>query len=130
MSNLFNGGPVDGGTFPAQIWGTYMKAARRGYCKDFQKPKAPFKAKPLKRTYRPAPVQRRPLAPGDIDPSTGLRIPPPVPTAPQVQPRIRRPAPRPPATGGNSYDPDAYNPDVYNNPPQPEVVEPTATPPP
>jgi penicillin-binding protein 1A len=32
---------VAGGTFPAQIWGTYMKQAKGGDCGDFKKPSTP-----------------------------------------------------------------------------------------
>jgi len=34
MTNLYQGGPVAGGTFPAEIWGDYMKGAKRG-CPTF-----------------------------------------------------------------------------------------------
>ncbi|MGI9097070.1 MAG: transglycosylase domain-containing protein [Solirubrobacteraceae bacterium] len=109
MPNLFHGGPVDGGTFPAEIWGTYMKAARRGYCKAFPKPNHPFKPKPLKRRFNPgppAPVQ--PVAPQpQVDPGAGTTKPGTV-QPPRVAPP--RPAPRPPATGGQNFDPDLYQP--------------------
>jgi penicillin-binding protein 1A len=35
MKTLYNGGPVAGGTFPAEIWGDYMGSATRGRCADF-----------------------------------------------------------------------------------------------
>jgi penicillin-binding protein 1A len=47
MRTLFQGGPVAGGTFPAQIWGQYMKHAKGKCCGAFQKPKAPFVASPF-----------------------------------------------------------------------------------
>jgi penicillin-binding protein 1A len=37
---------VAGGTYPAQIWGRYMRAVKRG-CDDFPAPKHPFKASPF-----------------------------------------------------------------------------------
>ncbi len=38
---------VAGGTFPAQIWGAYMKQAKGSYCGDFRAPKEPFRASPF-----------------------------------------------------------------------------------
>ena len=37
---------VAGGTYPAQIWGRYMKAVKRG-CGGFREPKTPFQAAPF-----------------------------------------------------------------------------------
>ncbi|HEV3002056.1 MAG TPA: transglycosylase domain-containing protein [Solirubrobacteraceae bacterium] len=37
---------VAGGTYPAQIWGAYMKQVKRG-CPDFKPPKTPFQASPF-----------------------------------------------------------------------------------
>ena len=37
---------VAGGTYPAQIWGTYMKQVKRG-CGDFPEPRTPFSATPF-----------------------------------------------------------------------------------
>ncbi len=39
MQTLYRGGPVAGGTFPAEIWGDYMRVATRGRCVAF--PSAP-----------------------------------------------------------------------------------------
>jgi len=136
MGPLFHGANVDGGTFPAQIWGEYMKAAARGFCGDFKKPDKPFKPKAFKpRDARPAPVQpslsaeelaaqaRRAQQQAQADHSA-------------VKPGAGAPqAPQVPQTGGKGYDPGAYNPDIYDNPPQQEVPpdtgagEPQATPP-
>ena len=133
MPNLFNGGPVDGGTFPAQIWGDYMKAARRGYCGDFAKPDKPFKTVPLKRkdsggrngnpvdpqvAPRPAPQPR-----GTYEEPARPNLPPPPP------PRVTPPRPPPPpATGGNGYDPSQYESDPPPAPPPPRSDEQVATP--
>ena len=118
MGPLFNGANVDGGTFPAQIWGQYMKAAARGFCGKFQKPKQQFKAKAFKRKRaNPAPVQPQ-YTPDQL-----------AEQARQAQEQVQRdqgairPTPSTPqsGTGGNGYNPDAYNPDVYDNPPDVEV---------
>ena len=47
MSYQFFGGPVDGGTFPAQIWGDYMNRVKGSYCGDFAPPKEPFVSSPF-----------------------------------------------------------------------------------
>jgi penicillin-binding protein 1A len=47
MNSQFLGGPVDGGTFPALIWGTYMKQAIGKRCGDFTQPTQPFVSQPF-----------------------------------------------------------------------------------
>jgi penicillin-binding protein 1A len=51
MTGLYHGANVDGGTFPAEIWGTYMKVAIGRFCGDFPPPKEPFLAKPFTGKY-------------------------------------------------------------------------------
>ena len=41
------GGNIDGGTYPADIWGEYMKQAVGKYCGDFKKPTEPFTSQPF-----------------------------------------------------------------------------------
>ena len=38
---------VAGGTFPAQIWGDFMRVAHRGFCEPFPQPTTPFQASPF-----------------------------------------------------------------------------------
>jgi penicillin-binding protein 1A len=120
MGPIFNGANVDGGTFPAQIWGQYMKAAARGFCGRFEKPDEPFKSKTLKR-------KRGSQAPAAPAPSAAELAE----QARQAQEQVQRDQgtikPRPggtPSNGGSGYNPDAYNPDVYDNPPDEEVEPP------
>ncbi len=47
MHTLFFGGPVDGGTFPAAIWGTYTKSIMGSFCGSFDQPKEPFVSQPF-----------------------------------------------------------------------------------
>ena len=42
MNGLYFGANVDGGTFPADIWGAYMSQAKGSYCGAFPLPKEPF----------------------------------------------------------------------------------------
>jgi penicillin-binding protein 1A len=44
MSSLYFGGPVVGGSYPALIWGAYMRQARGRFCGDFPAPNEPFQA--------------------------------------------------------------------------------------
>ena len=45
------GGNIDGGTYPADIWGTYMKKAAGSYCGDFKRPTEPFTSQPFQGHY-------------------------------------------------------------------------------
>ncbi len=47
MNGLYHGANVDGGTYPADIWGTYMSQARGSYCGSFPTPSEPFQAAPF-----------------------------------------------------------------------------------
>ena len=51
MNGLYFGRNVDGGTFPADIWGEYMKHAKGSYCGDFRQPKEPFVSTPFSGEY-------------------------------------------------------------------------------
>jgi penicillin-binding protein 1A len=47
MNGLYFGRNVDGGTFPADIWGAYMKQAAGRFCGDFSQPTQPFVSQPF-----------------------------------------------------------------------------------
>jgi penicillin-binding protein 1A len=51
MRGLYYGANVDGGTFPAEIWGAYMREAIGRYCGDFRRPREPFEASPFSGKY-------------------------------------------------------------------------------
>ena len=52
MNGLYLGGRnIDGGTYPADIWGTYMKQAVGKYCGDFKRPTEPFNSQPFQGHY-------------------------------------------------------------------------------
>lgn len=115
MGPLFSGGPVDGGTFPAQIWGQYMKSAAGKFCGKFEKPEQAFKPK----AFKPKRGSQVPVTP-QYNPNELAE------QAQQAQEQVQRdqgtirptPGGTPPTgAGGNGYNPDAYNPDVYDNPP-------------
>ena len=47
MNGMFHGANIDGGTYPAQIWGEYMTKAHGKYCGDFKQPTEPFQSQPF-----------------------------------------------------------------------------------
>jgi penicillin-binding protein 1A len=51
MNTLYFGGPVDGGTFPADIWGDYMGRIVGADCEAFEPPENPFVASPFYGKY-------------------------------------------------------------------------------
>lgn len=128
MGNLFNGGPVDGGTFPAQIWGRYMKQAERGFCGAFKKPGDAFKPKAFKgKNSLSAPPDAGSADPS-VDPQTGKAREKTKTTADPQAPDKQAPsnpggaAPKPnptpkpsrkpsASTGGTTIDPDINSPD-------------------
>jgi penicillin-binding protein 1A len=127
MSNLFNGGPVDGGTFPAQIWGRYMKMAKRSFCGEFPKPGHSFKSKSFSGKHssggsRDAVPVNSNSSPGTGNQNTtkqnGTNTGGASPGRPGTPPPAPRPnPPPPPATGGGGFDPGAYDPGANVDPP-------------
>jgi penicillin-binding protein 1A len=142
MSNLYHGGPVDGGTFPAEIWGIYMKMAKRKFCGEFRKPNHPFKTKAFNgkhssgsKELAPAdqsagqatnqPQDQTTVSPGKSQ--TGGATPGQTQTPPAAQPPAVAP---PPATGGGTLDPDTYDPGATADPAQPPAAPGGGTTPP
>jgi len=122
MGSLFNGGPVDGGTFPAQIWGDYMNRVKGRYCGDFASPKEPFVSSPFYGRY--ANSGGKYIEGGDrgsTDTSAGSTTT--VPSAPEDTGGTE------PATGEAAPEQDngGFDPGSYESPPQPE---PETAPPP
>jgi len=103
---------VAGGTFPAQIWGAYMKQVKGGFCGDFKQPSEPFEAEPFFGKYATT------GAPGSSAPSTS--------GAGGAQ-SFETGGAQPDSTGGAT---GGYSPDLYETPPQPAPTtqDPTPTP--
>jgi len=99
MTGLFYGGNVDGGTFPAAIWGAYMKSVIGGFCGDFPPPKVPFSSSPFFGEYSTTGGGKLGYGNGESDSS-------PDPTTPAPE------TPAPPSTGdpsgGTEFDPEQY----------------------
>ena len=51
MTTEYHGGSVAGGTFPAEIWGDYMKQAKGKFCGDFKPAKTPAHFTPFYGKY-------------------------------------------------------------------------------
>jgi penicillin-binding protein 1A len=104
MNALFYGGPVDGGTFPAAIWGAYMKSIKGSYCGDFRLPKEPFQSQPFSGTYATAGENKLGYGDESQQPQTAPITPAPAPAAPTPTPSEQDSAPE----GGTQFDPDQY----------------------
>jgi penicillin-binding protein 1A len=104
MNGLYFGRNVDGGTFPADIWGDYMGRIKGSFCGDFAPPKTPFVSTPFYGKY--AKSGGALTGGGDsttTDPST---------VVPQT-------TPTPDSTGGTAPDTGGFDPGQYEAPPQP-----------
>ena len=85
MNGLYFGRNVDGGTFPADIWGDYMKRIKGGFCGDWPAPTHPFQSVPFHGRYATssgdllgAPEEQQDQTSTDdstTDPSTGTPTP-------------------------------------------------------
>jgi penicillin-binding protein 1A len=97
MHTLFFGGPVDGGTFPAAIWGTYMKSIIGSFCGSFPLPKEPFQSSPFFGEYASTGGGKLGYGEGDEPDSTEA------PVAPETtEPEDTAPS------GGTEFDPEQY----------------------
>jgi penicillin-binding protein 1A len=111
MNSQYFGGPVDGGTFPALIWGTYMKQAVGKYCGDFKQPTQPFVSQPFFGHY--ATTGRRDGAVSGDQQGTGAGTGSPDQgttngTTPNATPPSGTPGANGGANGGATYDPNKY----------------------
>jgi penicillin-binding protein 1A len=51
MNGMYFGANIDGGTYPAQIWGDYMKHVVAKGCGEWRKPKEPFSSQPFRGSF-------------------------------------------------------------------------------
>jgi penicillin-binding protein 1A len=104
MSYQFFGGPVDGGTFPAQIWGDYMNRVKGSYCGDFSPPEEAFVSSPFFGRY--ANSGGKHIEGGDSGTDTEPTTDPATDTAAEPAPATGETSPEPQDNGG--FDPGAY----------------------
>jgi penicillin-binding protein 1A len=105
------GGNIDGGTYPADIWGQYMKQAKGKYCGEFKKATDPFQSQPFKGHYASQGGKDDEKDKDKVDP-----------TEPGVAPGTQT-APGDDSQGGKQDKPGAKNdanfdPNAYETPPQ------------
>jgi penicillin-binding protein 1A len=108
MNGLYFGRNVDGGTFPADIWGDYMGRVKGSFCGDFAPPKHPFVSSPFFGKYSKSGGG---LTGGD----TGTEDSTTDPTAPDTG------GTGPESTGETAPEQDnqGFDPDQYESTPQP-----------
>jgi penicillin-binding protein 1A len=109
MNGLYYGRNVDGGTFPADIWGAYMKMASGGYCGSFPLPKNPFVSSPFFGHYSQEPGSSSSSSSGSTT-TPGTTTPAPTTTS--------TPTPSTGGTGTQQGTGGAFNPNAYESPPQ------------
>ena len=100
------GGNIDGGTYPADIWGAYMKQAIGKYCGDFAQPTEAFHSQPFMGHYS--------RQGGKDDDEDGEQETDP--NAPETTPDEQQPAD---GNGGDQgQNNDGFDPNAYETPPQ------------
>jgi penicillin-binding protein 1A len=118
MTGLYHGyANVDGGTYPADIWRTYMSMARGGYCGDFPLPEEPFQAQPFYGKYSRNGIRGESGSASQY-PSTGYD---PANPASPTTPTTPTAPPSPPSTGGGTGGTGGgggFDPGKYETPPQ------------
>ena len=101
MRTEYHGGPVTGATYPAEIWGAYMKKAKGKYCGDFPDPRQPMTFTKFYGKYATGQASTGSGSSGGHVPDAGVTAPTPPPVTPEA-----------PAEDGT------YDPDLYESPPQ------------
>ena len=113
MNALYHGGPVDGGTYPADIWHAYMAKAIGKFCGSFPQPKEPFVSQPFFGHY--ATTGLKPA--GTPQPSLGYYTSPPVTSPGTTAPSATATPATPHATPSPQQ---GFDPNKYETPPQGE----------
>ena len=124
MNGLYFGRNVDGGTFPADIWGDYMGRIKGKFCGDFRPPKHPFQSSPFHGRYSKSGGSLTGGETGGMTNSTVSPSTPSTPTTPAAPPAPEETVPEPtaPDTGGDEEPDDngGFDPTKYESEPQPE----------
>ena len=105
MHTLFFGGPVDGGTFPAAIWGAYMKTVIGNFCGSFPTPKEPFQSSPFVGDYASTGEGRLGFGEGEDDTTGEVPVTPVAPVEPES---TEEPEEETAPSGGTEFDPEQY----------------------
>jgi penicillin-binding protein 1A len=105
------GGNIDGGTYPADIWGAYMKQAVGKYCGDFKQPTEPFQSQPFFGHY-----SRIGQKAEDKNEEQGTGGGEPEPE--EDKPKTEKPGPGADDTTPGGTEEPAFDPNQYETPPQ------------
>jgi penicillin-binding protein 1A len=122
MTGLYYGANVDGGTFPADIWGDYMGRIKGHYCGDFKPPKTPFVSSPFYGKYSSSGGS---LTGGPESSTTTPTPTAPAPTTPAPQADDTTPdstGEQTPQNGDQGFDPSQYE-SPPQGPPETEAPE-------
>jgi penicillin-binding protein 1A len=119
MNGLYFGRNVDGGTYPADIWGAYMKKAIGRYCGDFKRPTEPFQSQPFFGHYARS-------GRDDDDDEKSEQTAPSAAEEPEEEPKEEEPRTEPGnGGGGGNQEPTpganneaTFDPNQYETPPQ------------
>ena len=111
MTSEYHGGPVAGGTYPAEIWGAYMKQAKGGYCGDFPTPKEPMAFTKFYGKYASGQAN---TGTGSYDDGTYTAPTYAAPTT-ETDPSVEQDSADNDVSGGGG---GGYDPDLYESPPQ------------
>ena len=119
MSGLYHGANVDGGTYPADIWGYYMKLAKGGFCGNFPPPKQPFHAQPFYGKHSRNGI-RGESGTSSQYPTTSTPTTPTAPAAPvaPAAPTTPEPTATPAPSNGGGNGNKGFDPNKYESPPQ------------
>jgi penicillin-binding protein 1A len=110
MNGLYFGRNVDGGTFPADIWGDYMGRIKGGYCGDFKPPQHPFVSSPFYGKYSKSGGS---LTGGETGTTDGT-------TTPTTPDDTAEPTPDSQGEQSPGDDNSGFDPTQYESPPQGE----------
>ena len=123
MNGLYFGRNVDGGTFPADIWGDYMGRIKGDYCGDFKPPKTQFDSSPFHGKYSKSGGSLTGGDVGETDDPTATAPAPPVPDGDEPDPGSTGDGDSDDGNGG--FDPTQYE-SAPQGPPDTEPPDPGA----
>ncbi|MBE2317047.1 transglycosylase domain-containing protein [Solirubrobacter sp. CPCC 204708] len=122
MNGMYFGSNIDGGTYPAQIWGDYMKKVVANGCGEWRTPKEPFNSQPFQGRYAREGLDDDEAGEGEqgTTPGTGTQPSPPATQQPSdPEPRDGGDGERGNGGGNGNGDNDArFDPGAYETQPQ------------
>ena len=115
MNGLYFGSNIDGGTYPAQIWGDYMKKVVAKGCGKWLTPKEPFQSQAFQGRYAREGAEDEETGEGEDGATSHARRP-----TRRRRPRTTSPPTPSRATATTEGDNDdaAFDPGAYESPPQ------------